>query len=233
MAEQAGAPRLSPAKLALMFAAGLAAMLALVFLPAGRLDWVGGWVYVGVLAAGAAVNFLALRRLNPELIARRTRAGAGTKAWDRPILGVFRLTTFAILVVGGLDAGRFGWSVLPAWTTPLGAALVGLGYGFTTWAMVVNGHFEGTVRIQTDRGHAVVDRGPYGFVRHPGYVGFLAVLAASPLVLGSAWAFVPAGAAVAALVLRTALEDRTLRAELAGYEAYASRVRHRLVPGLW
>jgi protein-S-isoprenylcysteine O-methyltransferase Ste14 len=108
------------------------------------------------------------------------------------------------------------------------------GTAVVTWAMAVNTHFEKTVRIQSDRGHTVCDRGPYRWVRHPGYVGAsLAFPLATPLLLGSAWAFVPAALCVAMLVLRTALEDRMLRAELEGYEAFAGKTRYRLLPGIW
>ena len=100
--------------------------------------------------------------------------------------------------------------------------------------MTANPHFEKTVRIQTDRDHRVIDSGPYRIVRHPGYAATaVGLLLATPLLLRSWWAFVPAVAGVAWLVLRTALEDRTLRRELAGYESYAARVRWRLVPGVW
>jgi protein-S-isoprenylcysteine O-methyltransferase Ste14 len=89
------------------------------------------------------------------------------------------------------------------------------------------------VRIQTDRGHTVAEGGPYRFVRHPGYVGAAAFVVALALMLGSLWALIPAAVALAAVIERTALEDRTLRLELAGYEAYAERTRYRLVPGVW
>ena len=99
--------------------------------------------------------------------------------------------------------------------------------------MFVNPFFEKTVRIQTEHEHHVIDNGPYAYVRHPGYVGFIGWLISTPVLLGSIWAFVPALLAVAGLVFRTALEDRTLQAELAGYDSYVARVRFRLVPGIW
>ena len=99
--------------------------------------------------------------------------------------------------------------------------------------MGVNPFFEKTVRIQTERGHRVIDTGPYAFVRHPGYLGFFGWCLSAPLLLGSWWAFVPAVLSVVDLVVRTALEDRTLREELEGYEAYSNRVPHRLLPGIW
>jgi protein-S-isoprenylcysteine O-methyltransferase Ste14 len=111
--------------------------------------------------------------------------------------------------------------------------LLVLGGCLLWWAMASNEFFSGVVRIQTDRGQTVATGGPYRYVRHPGYVGMAAASLSQPLMFGSLWAFVPALLMVTALVVRTALEDRILRNELPGYEAYAGRVRFRLVPGAW
>jgi protein-S-isoprenylcysteine O-methyltransferase Ste14 len=89
------------------------------------------------------------------------------------------------------------------------------------------------VRIQEDRGHEVVTGGPYRVVRHPGYAGGVWSWLVTPPMLGALWAYVPALLTVAVIVVRTALEDRTLRRELAGYDAYARRTRYRLLPGIW
>ena len=102
-----------------------------------------------------------------------------------------------------------------------------------TWAESVNKFFEPTVRIQTDRGHRVIDTGPYAIVRHPGYASGYLLFVGMPLALGSLWALIPAILSCLLLVVRTILEDQTLRNELAGYEEYAQRVRYRLIPGVW
>jgi protein-S-isoprenylcysteine O-methyltransferase Ste14 len=102
-----------------------------------------------------------------------------------------------------------------------------------TWATSVNKFFEPSVRIQTDRGHRVIDIGPYGIIRHPGYAFGFAFFLGIPLALGSLWALIPAVMLCPLLVVRTVLEDRTLQNELPGYKQYAQRVRYRLVPGVW
>ncbi|HYA22090.1 MAG TPA: isoprenylcysteine carboxylmethyltransferase family protein, partial [Thermoproteota archaeon] len=90
------------------------------------------------------------------------------------------------------------------------------------------------VRIQMDRSQTVATGGPYGYVRHPGYAGYIiSFFIATPLALGSLWAFIPGGLGTLLLILRTALEDRTLLEELDGYREYAQRVRYRLLPGIW
>jgi protein-S-isoprenylcysteine O-methyltransferase Ste14 len=132
-----------------------------------------------------------------------------------------------------LDAGRFGWSPLPSEALYLGVALTAAGYVMGTWAMAVNVFFEPTVRIQWERHQRVVTSGPYRIVRHPGYVGAILGGLGAPLFLGSAWMFVPTIGALLLFVARTALEDRTLRKELPGYQEYAQRTRYRLLPAVW
>jgi protein-S-isoprenylcysteine O-methyltransferase Ste14 len=97
----------------------------------------------------------------------------------------------------------------------------------------VNKFAEPGVRIQTERGHKVVDTGPYAIVRHPMYLSAVILFSGIALALGSFWAVIPAAVVALVLVVRTALEDRTLQNELDGYKAYASRVRYRLIPGVW
>ena len=232
MGKRTGGPIAMTAKIVSGIAV-TAAVLWGVFRLAGGWGWIEGWIYVGVFTLGQSVIGLILWIRSPELIRRRAEAGEGTKAWDKVCLSFFGLSYLGILVVAAMDKGS-GWSSVPMWTVPAGAGLYVVGAVLVTWAMAVNRFFEKTVRIQTDRGHEVVDSGPYRVVRHPGYVAtILGFILVPPLMLRSWWAFVPAGVAVLSLVVRTALEDRTLRRELPGYAEYAERVRYRLVPGVW
>jgi protein-S-isoprenylcysteine O-methyltransferase Ste14 len=223
----------SGARVAVAFVAALAFFAALLFWPAGRLDWWAGWLYFGLLLVWVATNYVLLRRFNPELIEHRVRLGPGTKTWDKLWSALFAPVFYGVYVVAGLDAVRFESSEMSLWWWPLGLAAFLPGAALLTWSMVVNPFFERTVRIQLERGHRVVDTGPYAVVRHPGYAGFLSWIASAPLLLGSWWACLPAAICVVGLVIRTALEDRTLQRELTGYEEYTQRVRFRLIPGVW
>jgi protein-S-isoprenylcysteine O-methyltransferase Ste14 len=115
----------------------------------------------------------------------------------------------------------------------IGLLLVALGYAIATWAMLSNRFFSGVVRVQTERGHEVVDSGPYRFVRHPGYAGSLLAGIGFPLALSSMWAWLPLLLVLVVTVVRTRLEDETLRQELPGYDAFSARTRFRLLPGVW
>lgn len=122
---------------------------------------------------------------------------------------------------------------MPGWVVVAGYVATLAGMAITAWAQAVNPFFEPGVRIQSERHQHVIDTGPYRFVRHPGYVAALLLFFGMALALASLWALAPAAMASAFLVLRTAWEDRLLRAELPGYADYARRVRARLIPGIW
>ena len=212
----------------------LVILAATLFLSAGRLDWAAAWAYLGVYAVSIPITAAITLRKCRELIVERSRIREGTKGWDLLIAFPAMLLLFpATLAVAGLDV-RLAWTghVLVA-SQIIAFVVVAAGYALFIWAMVSNPFFAGTVRIQKERGHRVVSAGPYRYVRHPGYAGFVMLGLATPLLLGSLWALIPAGLGTLLMILRTALEDKTLLAELDGYQDYAARVRCRLVPGLW
>lgn len=214
---------------------------SLLFVVAGRLNWPMGWAYAGLSVAGVVASCLVI---GPELLAERSGIGKGATASDVLLaLVMARLGPAAISVtaglnlrlapatmLGGMPGGAFGQT---HWIQWLGIAMILVSYAFVLWAMATNRFFSGVMHIQSERGHVVVTHGPYAIVRHPGYAGSILNCAGAPMMLGSPWAAIPATFTAAAIVARTAMEDRALQAQLPGYAAYARRVRHRLVPGVW
>jgi len=206
----------------------------LIFLPAGDIRWSKGWLFLLVFFALTVPSVIYLWRTNPEIfIARSKVARAGTKRWDEPMMALLFCSLTAIFIVAGFDAGRFHWSSVPTWLTVLGYLLLSVCFFISVWAESVNKFAEPSVRIQSDRGHRVIDTGPYALVRHPMYSSALFLCAGVPLALGSFWALIPGAVTTLVLVVRTILEDRTLHKELEGYKDYAARVPHRLIPWIW
>lgn len=204
----------------------------LLFLPAGTLAWPHAWVYLLIFLIVVLASSIFS---DPELLRNERGVGqSGRKGWDLGLLSVYGiLTTIVVPVLAGLD-WRNSWSgALPLWVIALAVILYLLGWAFGLWAMAVNRFFSKVVRIQHERGHHVIDRGPYRLVRHPGYVGGIIHNIGTPLILGSWWAMLPAVLAGILMIIRTGLEDRTLQDELQGYKDYASQVRYRLIPGIW
>jgi protein-S-isoprenylcysteine O-methyltransferase Ste14 len=198
-------------------------------------DWWQAWVYALVSILGFAISRALAARRHPDLLAERARmlSHDDAKPWDKTLAPLVGLGGAMIPLVAGLDA-LFGWS--PGFSLPVEiVALVVLlaGYALSSYALVENAYFSGMVRIQSERGQQVVSSGPYDWVRHPGYAGALLTYLATPLFVDSLWTFLPAVFLTVVLIIRTDLEDKTLQAELDGYNDYAQRVRYRLLPGVW
>jgi len=201
----------------------------------GQWDWWQAWAYATASILAFVISRLIVARKHPDLLKERARfmQAKDTKPWDKvlaPLLGVGSILT---TVAAGLD--RY-YHPMPASTLTLNLVALGiilLGYGFSSWALIENRFFSGTVRIQTERGQHVISSGPYQIVRHPGYAGGLLGYLFIPLLLNSSWAWIPTILLVVVMVTRTALEDKTLQAELPGYREFAQKTRYRLLPGIW
>jgi len=206
---------------------------ALLFLPAGRWDWPEAWALI--LSFGAFLLLYALWGLyrDPAQLQERSQVAANVKRWDKVILGVYSALLPTVFVVAGFDAGRLGWSVVPVAVEALAWMALVLAAALILWTTTVNTYLSRQARIQDDRGQEVVTRGPYGTIRHPMYLGIVVLFFSLGPALGSWCALIPGLAIDVLFVVRTAKEDAMLREELAGYEAYARRVRYRLVPGIW
>ena len=208
----------------------------ILFIAAGRLNWVWAWVYVGIVVFFTFASRIIVIRTNPDLIAERAQSldREDVRGWDRLILFFLLLIgPLAMMIVAGMDE-RFGWSPQIFVALRLAAlAVMVLGYLVSTWAMAVNRYYSAVVRIQKDRGQTVITDGPYRFVRHPSYATGIVAYLTIPILLGSLWALIPCGLVVLGTIIRTVLEDKTLLEELDGYKEYAARVRYRLLPGIW
>lgn len=216
-------------------------LLVLVVFPllpmliSGQWDWWQAWLMAGLLILTFVISRAIARRKNPDILKERANYNQheNTQPWDKWLSPVVAFGSVFVLLVAGLDA-RFSWSAGFSLALELvGLALIVAGYVFGSYAFVENAYFSGTVRIQGERGHKVVSRGPYGWVRHPGYLGSLVSSLGMPLLLDSAWAFIPVVVFGFFFILRTSLEDRFLQGNLPGYEEYAQKVRYRLLPGVW
>ncbi|MCH7498287.1 MAG: isoprenylcysteine carboxylmethyltransferase family protein [Candidatus Marinimicrobia bacterium] len=212
---------------------GTALVGVFLFLAAGRIDWIMGWVLVGITFAWVSATAIILIPHSPDLLAERLGRLKGAKSWDVIIMSIVAAGTIGRLIVAGLDF-RFGWSErIDLLFQVIAAVVAAVGYFLVTWATAVNAFFSQGVRIQKERGHHVVTGGPYRFVRHPGYVGTILFEVSVSIMLGSFWALAIGGLNALLFIIRTALEDRTLHTELDGYPDYAQQVSHRLLPGVW
>ena len=207
--------------------------VALMFLLAGRLDWLGGWLVTAIQMGSLAAQWLIVGRRHPDLLLERSGLGEDVERSDIPLAVGMAYGPFVAMLIAGLEVRLQGLPEATLLVTIAGVALAVVGIAVTVSAMLANRYFGPVVRIQSDRGHEVATDGPYAVVRHPGYVGAILFYVGRPAVLGSWWSVPIMALLIAIAVVRTAREDRYLRAHLTGYVGYADRVRWRLVPRIW
>jgi protein-S-isoprenylcysteine O-methyltransferase Ste14 len=211
------------------WAAANAAFIGTFVLITGRTDLPWMWVFLLVWAGILTYAFFVL---DPDL--RRERFRPGGPSADPVALAFLRLSALATMVVALLDVGRFHWSDdVPRALHLVGLVLFAIGAWLPMRAMSVNRFFSPVVRVQHERGHTLVDRGPYAVIRHPGYAGMAILAVGGALLLGSLAALVPALVYTGLVLRRVLFEDAFLKQNLDGYREYSERVRFRLVPGIW
>ncbi len=186
------------------------------------------WAYALIWSATAAY---AMFFIDEDLLQERFHPP--TAGADGVALHFVRAAALSHLVVGALDSGRWHLTSVPPGLRAVALAVMAVTLGMFFRAMHENRFFSSVVRVQNERGHRVVDSGPYSIVRHPGYAGLIWAIPFSGLALGS-WLAAGLGLLMSGMILRRVLfEDAFLTKNLEGYAAYSGRVRHRLIPGVW
>ncbi len=205
-----------------------------LFLPAGSLAWPAGWIFL-VLFFGFFVGVDTwLYGHNPGLLQERlSLTRKDQKGWDKLFFPMLLLASLAWLIFISFDAGRFHWSSVPGWLQTFGALTLLASFYLLFLTFRENSYLSTVVRIQAERGHSVVSSGPYRFMRHPMYAGMLLFVIGTSLLLGSGYGVLAGLVFVLAVARRAVLEERVLREELQGYEAYMQQVKYRLIPYVW
>ena len=213
-------------------AVGVIFLGALLFIPAGTLDYWQAWVFIAVFVVSTSVIGIYLALKDPALLERRKQIGptAEQGTAQRIIISLGILSFLGVMVFSALDH-RFGWSPVPPVVSLVGAALVALGLFVDLLVFRENTYGASNIRVEEDQ--QVISTGPYAVVRHPMYVGVLIMVVGTPLALGSWWGLLVVAVTVPVLIWRILDEEELLRRELPGYTDYTQHVRYRLVPHVW
>ncbi|HKH51628.1 MAG TPA: isoprenylcysteine carboxylmethyltransferase family protein [Mycobacterium sp.] len=211
---------------------GIAFFATLLLWPAGTLNYWQAWVFIAVFLVSTLVPSIYLAVKDPAALRRRMKAGptAETRTLQKLVITATIVAVVAVLVVSALDH-RFGWSNVPTPFVVLGNILVAVGLVLAQLVVIQNSYAAATITVEADQ--KVVSTGLYGLVRHPMYVGTLIMMIGTPLALDSYWGLLTIVLALPVLAARIDDEEKMLRQELDGYDAYTQKVHYRLVPGVW
>src|SRR5262245_12707919 len=195
-------------------------------------DWRSPWLWSLSAAIAVMALWVTLKVLDSDLARERFRPP--NHGADAVALAWIRAAAAMLFVFAPIDSGRLHWSTaVPPAVRVIGICGFVFGAWFTFRAMAANRFFSPVVRVQSERGHRVIDGGPYARMRHPGYLGMAIFAPMAALAIGSWWALVPARHYTTLILRRAAVEDRFLHDHLPGYPEYAARVRFRILPGVW
>ena len=211
------------------FILGLLLVAALVFIPAGSLNFFGGWLFLALLFVPMLILGAVLLIKSPALLEKRLNAKEKEGA-QKGVVAASALLFLAGFIVAGLDF-RFGWSTVPLWAVILASVVLLVSYALYAEVMRENAYLSRTIEVSENQ--KVVDTGLYAVVRHPMYAVTIWLFLAIPIVLGSLWAlfcFVPY---VAVIIVRIINEEKLLERELSGYTEYKKKVKFRLLPFIW
>ena len=211
------------------FLIGLVLVGALLFLPAGSLEYMNGWLFIGLLFAPMLILGVVLFIKSPALLKKRIDAKEKESA-QKGVVAVSGLLFLCGFVVAGLDY-RYGWSYVPMWAVIVASAILLISYGFYAEVMRENTYLSRTIEVQD--GQKVVETGLYGIVRHPMYAVTIWLFLSIPVVLGSWWSLLCFLPYIPVMITRIVNEEKVLEKGLEGYTDYKKRVKYRLIPFIW
>ena len=211
------------------FTCGLVMVALLIFLPAGTVNFVKGWLLMGLLFGPMLIAGFVMLFKSPEFLAKRLDVKE-KQSTQKGVIAVSGLMFIAGFVVAGLDY-RFGWSQMPAPVTVIASVLFLIAYALYAEVMRENAYLSRTIKVE--EGQTVVDTGLYGIVRHPMYMASILLFLMMPIVLGSWYALIVFAVYPAVIVVRLKDEEELLTRELSGYAEYKKKVKYRILPFIW
>ena len=211
------------------FICGVLAVGVLVFLPAGTLNYRGGWLFCGLLFIPMLILGIVLYMKAPELLKKRLASKEKEKT-QKGVVAFSGLAFILSFVLSGLDF-RFGWSEVPTWLTITASVVFLISYGLYAEVMRENAYLSRNIEVQ--EGQKLVDTGLYGIVRHPMYTATVFMFTAIPLVLGSWYGLAAMLTYPVVIAVRILNEEKVLSEGLEGYIDYKKKVKYRLLPFIW
>ncbi len=213
----------------LKFICGILLVGMLVFLPAGTLQFINGWLFMGILFVPILIMGIVLFAKAPDLLKKRLNHKE-KESTQKGVVACSALVFLAGFVTSGLDY-RFSWSEVPLWIVITSCVLFLGGYGMYAEVLRENAYLSRTIEVQENQ--KVIDTGLYSVVRHPMYLATILLFLSIPLILGSWWSFIVFLFYPILIVVRIQNEEKVLAEQLEGYCQYKKKVKYKLIPFIW
>ncbi|TFG17114.1 MAG: isoprenylcysteine carboxylmethyltransferase family protein [Promethearchaeota archaeon] len=228
--------RMNSALLITLSIISVAIQMPLLFLPAGRWDWIEAWIYLIIYFIFMTSNVLILNKKNPEVLINRMKTKKermkGKKGSDKWLFPLISIVFIGLFLLPAFDF-RYGWSNVPVYIEIGGFLLLAIAFYILFRSMRDNAYASKVLDVRKDSGHKVIDTGTYAIVRHPMYTGFSIMGFGLALGLGSWWTLILAISAFGLLALRITFEEKMLSEELEGYLEYKKKVKYKLIPKIY
>lgn len=213
----------------LKFLLGVVLVAALLFIPAGTLNYPNAILLMVILFVPMFLARLVLMVKNPDLLRRRLKVKE-EPGEQRKIIAATGFMFVVGFILAGLDF-RLDWLPLPQIISKVSALLFLLAYALYAEVLRENTYLSRTVMVEEEQ--KVINTGLYGLVRHPMYSATIILFLTMPLVLGSLIAFLVFLPYPIIIIKRLKNEEQVLSKELTGYTEYQKKVRYRLIPYIW
>lgn len=210
--------------------------MPLLFIPAGRWDWIEAWIYLLMFYIFITCELLIINKKNPEVLVNRMKMKKssvskpqGSDKWMLPLISIVFIGTF---LIPAFDI-RYNWTKIPLYIELVGFILLAIAFYFLFRSMLDNAYASKVLDIRKESGHKIIDTGLYAVVRHPMYTGFSLMGFSLALGLGSWYALILAVVLVILLIIRISYEEKMLIEELEGYAEYKETVKYKLIPKIF
>ncbi len=211
------------------FGFGLIIVFLLLFIPAGSLYYLNGWLFIALLFIPMFIAGIIMFTKSPELLKRRLNAKE-EEAEQKIVILISGIMFLLAFVLAGLNF-RFGWFHLPTMVIIIASIIFLISYIMYSEVLRENMYLSRTVEVSENQ--KVVDTGLYGLVRHPMYTSTIFLFLSMPLILDSIFSFIIMLIYPIIIIFRIKNEEKVLEQELEGYKEYKEKVKYKIMPFIW
>ena len=213
----------------LKFILGVILVGLLIFIPAGTINYLNGWLFMGLLFIPMFIAGIVMMIKSPNLLKSRINAKE-TEKEQKEVVALSGLMFLVGFIIAGLNY-RYNWIQIPNVIVIISSIIFLLSYILYAEVLRENTYLSRTIKVENNQ--RVIDSGLYGIIRHPMYSATLLMFLSMPIILGSLFSLIIFLLYPVLIIFRIIYEEKFLEKELKGYTEYKKKVKYRLIPFIW